>query len=144
MHQILAFLVMHMPYLWDGARFRITDSMATTHNAGDSLLVVASDSLVLRFVSDRAQLLLDLRPRAELAERPSGRERGDWWSVDLVRRLLTGERQVTVLLGEDHAVFLREHLDEIEAAFGSERWDETRRGLVAVRQQRSDEMWRTR
>lgn len=51
---------------------------------------------------------------------------------------------MTVLLGEDHAVFLREHLDEIEAAFGSERWDETRRGLVAVRQQRSDEMWRTR
>jgi hypothetical protein len=85
MNQILAFLVEHMAFLWRGARLRITGSEVTTHNGGDAVLVVESDLVRCRFVSDRRQVFLDFQPVAG-----AGR---DWYSVDLIRRLFLGQRE---------------------------------------------------
>jgi hypothetical protein len=79
-------------------------------------VTVASDALRLRFVRDRGQLMLDLQG-------PGPADAKDWYSVDLLRRLLTGQRQESAVLDATCAAFLREHLAEIESLFSTDRAD---------------------
>ena len=133
MPQILSFIAAYMGYLWDGARFRIIDSELTEANGGDSTLLVESAVLRLRFVTDKTQLFLDFQPVAGQAK--------DWYSVDLVRRLFLGERERSAVLDESYADFIGEHLDDIEARFGPERWPETKAALKKLKVIRSKEMF---
>ena len=112
MPQILSFIAAYMGYLWDGARFVIVDAERTEANGGDSTLLVESAVLRLRFVTDKTQLFLDVQPVVGPA--------GDWYSVDLVRRLFLGGRERSAVLDESYACFIGEHLDDIEARFGPE------------------------
>ena len=134
MNQILAFLVDHMSFLWDGARSRITGSEVATSNGGDAYLVVESDRLRLRFVRDRGQLSLELQPSEANGS-------NDWYSVDLVRRLLLGRRETSGLLDASYASFVREQLAEIESCFSPERWETTRAELKRLARIRSREMF---
>lgn len=133
MTQILAFIVTHMAYLWDGAQFRIVDSEVTTANGGDALLIVESTTVRLRFVRDRGQLFLDFQPTAL---RPD-----EWYSVDLLRRLLLGRRETSAVLDDGYAEFVRLHLREIEERFSQERWPSTRGELKKVKVQRAKDMF---
>jgi hypothetical protein len=130
---ILAFIDAHMDYLWEGDRYSVVGSQSRSSNGGDALLVVESPTLRLRFVRDRGQLLLDFQPAAE--------HRDEWWSVDLVRRLLLGRPEPSAVLDESYAAFLGEHLTEVEARFGAERWPATRDELKKLKVRRSKEMW---
>ncbi len=133
MPQILSFIAAYMGYLWDGARFRIIDSELTEANGGDSTLLVESEVLRLRFVTDKRQLFLDLQPVASPAK--------DWYSVDLVRRLFLGERERSAVLDESYADFIGAHLDDIEARFAPDRWPETQAALKKLKVVRSKEMF---
>lgn len=133
MTQILAFIASSMGFLWRGGRFCIVGSEVTEHNGGDALLLVESRRLRLRFVCDRRQLWLDLQPTA--TAQPE-----EWWSIDLVRRLLTGRRETSALLDESYAAFLAEHLDDVEARFSPGAWAGTRATLVELRAQRAREL----
>ena len=44
----------------------------------------------------------------------------DWYSIDVVRELLTGEPQETAELSPDYAEFLENHLAEIERRFAGD------------------------
>jgi len=131
---ILAFIATHPGFLWDEARFRITGSEVTTFNGGDALLVVESEVLRLRFVSDRGQLLLDFQP-------VSGGATSEWFSVDLIRRLMSGQPETSAVLDEGYAAFIRQNLDTIEGLFRTERWAETRAELKAVATKRAKELF---
>lgn len=134
MNLILAFIVAHMRYLWTGARFRITGSEVSTSNGGDALLIVESDVLRLRFVRDRGQLFLDFQP--VVTDRPK-----EWYSVDLVRRLLLGQRETSALLDESYASFIHDELPEIESRFAQVRWPETHSELRKIQKVRAKEMF---
>jgi hypothetical protein len=134
MTQILLFIATHMGYLWTDARFRITGSDVATSFGGDALLLVESERLRLRFVSDRAQLLLDLQPADLDGDR-------DWYSIDLVRRLFLGHREESAVLDPSYAEFMREHLDAIEALFSEDRWPVTRAELQKIMVKLSKEMF---
>jgi hypothetical protein len=108
-NEILKHLVDYWSFLWSDGRYRITDSEVTTHFGGDSLVVISSDQMRLRFVRDRGQLFLDFQP-------PWAGPKSDWYSVDLVRRLLDGQRQESAE-SKDHVEFVREHFAEIESLF---------------------------
>ncbi len=131
---ILAFIAAHMGFLWDGARYRITGSEVTTSNGGDALLLVESEELRLRFVRDRGQLFLDLQPSFLSPD-------GEWFSVDLVRRLKTGQREETAELDQGYASFVQEHLVEIEQQFGSEEWPATSSSLKKLKARRAKELF---
>lgn len=134
MTRILAFIAAHMGFLWADARFRITGSVVGTSNGGDALLTVESDRLRLQFTCDRAQLLLDFQPAWTSSP-------GEWFSIDLIRRLLLGTRESSALLDESYAEFLHQHLDEIEDLFTEEKWADTRSRLKQLKVKRSKELF---
>lgn len=129
---ILAFIATHMGYLWEHARFRITGSEVTTVNGGDSFLLVESEVLRLRFVRDRGQLLLDFQPVSDGAE---------WFSVDLIRRLLLGKPETSGLLDESYAAFIGRRLDDIEDRFRNDQWPGTQAELKRLKVKRSKELF---
>ncbi len=132
MTQILAFIAGYMEFLWVGARHRIVNSEVATSFGGDACLIVESKVLRLRFVSDRGQLFLDVQPVGELK---------DWYSIDLVRRLLTGRPEHSAALDQEYASFLRNQLDDIERRFSKEAWPRTQQELKTLKARRSKEMF---
>ncbi|GEA82079.1 hypothetical protein CUD01_25230 [Cellulomonas uda] len=133
MHQILAFIVSRMAFLWESAKFKIVDSEVSVSNGGDALLVVESKVLRMRFVRDRGQLLLDLQPVSA-----SGVE---WYSIDLIRRLLTGVPETSSLLDESYSDFLCDHMSEIEGRFVPGAWSESRASLERLKELRFRQMF---
>lgn len=131
---ILAFIAAHMGFLWDGARYRITGSEVATSNGGDALLLVECEELRLRFVRDRGQLFLDFQPSFSSPD-------GEWFSIDLVRRLHTGQREETAELDEGYASFVHEHLQAIEHQFGAEEWPATLASLKKLKAKRAKELF---
>jgi hypothetical protein len=123
-----------MGFLWTGARFKIVGSEVSTSNGGDAVLFVESSRMRLRFVCDRAQLLLDMQPsRTSVSE--------EWFSIDLIRRMLLGKRELSAVLNESYAEFIRDHLDEIESRFGDEEWPQTHAELKRLKVKRAKEMF---
>ncbi len=130
MTAILEFLVAHLAFLYAPGRYRFVDSLTSESFGGDAYLVLEGDALRLRFISDRGQLLLHFEPL-------DGKES---YSIDLLRRLLTGERQETAELSPDYAAFLERELGEIERRFRDER-DETERALQELMRVRAKELF---
>ncbi|MEH3088994.1 MAG: hypothetical protein PGN24_05080 [Microbacterium arborescens] len=133
MEQITAFTEAHLSFLREDGRYAVTD-VDERPGTPDCVVVWASDRLSLRFVTDRGQLFLDVRPAPSTTAR-------DWSSIDLVRRLFTGERKRSSVLDADYAAFLREHMAEIEDRFSPDRWPATRAELAELRRIRSREMF---
>ena len=135
MAEILEFLVRYCSFLWTSGRYRIAESQIAPSFGGDAYLVISSESLRLRFVRDRGQLFLDFQEGDAVPK-------GDWYSIDLVRRLITGERQDTAELGEDYAVFLRYSFPEIESRFANvELVSDTKRQLHDLERIRAKELF---
>ncbi len=107
MNEILQFLIAHCSFLYESGRFKFVDSGTSTSFGGSGFLVLESDAIRLRFLRDRGQLLLDFQPGSRRGEH-------DWHSVDVVRKLVTGDPAVSGLLNEENAAFLRRHINEIE------------------------------
>jgi hypothetical protein len=134
MHEILEFVVKYCSFLWRGARYRIIDSAVSSSFGGDAYLTISSDEVRIRFVRDRGQLFLDLQPA-----NPDKRE---WYSIDLVRRLITGERLDSAELDAGYANFLRDSFAEIESRFADpERFPSTEAELRKLKRKRSREMF---
>lgn len=110
MQEILEFIVAHCSFLWASGQYRIVESQVTRSFGGDAYLVISSNGLRLRFVRDRSQLFLDF-------QEGSPGPKDEWYSIDLVRRLITGERQSTAELNEDYVGFLQDFFGEIESRF---------------------------
>lgn len=134
MAEILAFLSAHMVFLWKEGRYRITGSEVTNINGGDAVLTVESAALRMRFVRDRGQLFMDLQPT-------SAGQSGTWFSIDLVRRLHTGQAEQSAELDEGYAAFLNENLEAMEVEFSEPAWSETRSKLEMLKKRRSKEMF---
>lgn len=132
MAEILDFIVRFCSFLWLEARYRIVDSEVTLHFGGDAWLIVASETLRLMFVRDRGQLFLDFQSPAS----PSR----DWYSVDLVYRLLTGGKRGSAELDEEYAQFIGERLLDIESIFSDKRMPETKKRLAALERLRAKEL----
>lgn len=134
MTQILLFIANYMGFLWADGRFRIVGSDVATSFGSDALLIVESEQLRLRFVSDRAQLFLDLQP-------PNPERPNDWYSIDLVRRLFLGQREESAVMDATYAQFLGENLQAVETRFDVENWSATREQLKKLKVKRAKEMF---
>jgi hypothetical protein len=133
-NDLLDHLVKYWSFLWVSARHRITGSLVSTSFGGDAYLTVASDALRLRFVRDRGQLFLDLQ--AAWAETTA-----EWYSVDLVSRLVTGQRQASGELNEEYVAFVRDRLPEIESLFSDKEFGTTKVELDKLKNLRAKDMF---
>ena len=134
MNEILKFLMKYCSFLYETNRFKFVDSLVSSSFGGDSLLVLASDTLRLRFVRDRGQLFLDVQSAHQ-------KDKKRWYSIDLVWRLITGEKRQSAELNEDYAAFLRDHLDEIERRFSAHSVKETAEALGKFEQIRAKDLF---
>jgi hypothetical protein len=129
----MGFIAAHMGFLWEGARYQIVESSVSTVNGGSSYLDVASDILRMRFTLDKGQLLLSFRR--------TGGATDEWFSVDLIRRWLTGKKESSSLLDASYAAFVGGNLRAIEELFSDTSWPMVQAGLKDLKRQRADELF---
>ena len=134
MNEILRFLLTHCSFLYETNRFKFVDSEVAPGFGGDAFLVLASEVLRLRFVRDRGQLLLGFQSIHERSEM-------DWYSVELIQQLLTGDKPRSAVLSDAYAMFLRSHLTEIEERFSKESLADTLRNLRKLERLRAKELF---
>jgi hypothetical protein len=134
MTDILRFLIECLNFLYAPGRYRFVDSGTSTSFGGDAFLVLESGAMRIRLIRDRGQLFMDFQASGERGEM-------DWYSIDVVRRLLTGERQESAELTPDYARFLEKHLDEIEMRFSDGEISATRTALKELEKTRAKELF---
>ena len=130
MDEILQYLLAHASFLYKEFGFRFVDSAVSDSFGGDAYLILANDKLRMRLVRDRDQLFADF----QCSDSSGGKE---WFSIDIVRRFLTGEREYFAELDASNARFLRERLRGIEEAFDPVVFDATQRELHRLEKERS-------
>jgi hypothetical protein len=134
MNEILALLIQQLSFLYAPGRFRFVDSATSTSFGGDAYLVLESGVMRVRFVRDRGQIFMDFQG---LEETPDGK----WFSLDVVRRLITGERQETAELVPEQIEFVQERFSEIEDRFTGSRYADTAARLKELELNRAKELF---
>jgi hypothetical protein len=136
MNEILEYLLRYCSFLWRRG-YRLIDSWYSAEHFGDAMVAISSDSLHMKFTRERdAELYLDLQPPGS----DPGKSK-EWYSIDLVRRMLTGVRPASTSLDAGYAEFIRDNIGEIETRFSESAWPDTRKRLVELQRIRSKEMW---
>ena len=111
MNELLMYVMKHFSFLYYELGFRFVDSMSTGKETyEDALLILEQNDLRMRFIRDRGQLFLDFQGKYQ----PSAKE---WFSIDIVQELITGERQDSSVLSAEKVEFVRKRLEAIEEAF---------------------------
>ncbi len=134
MAELLGVLREWLIFFFTDNRYRLVHSEVGT-SFGDALIEFASRTLRWRLVRDRSQILLNCRPA-------EGRYKDwEWYSADLLMRLVTGHRVESAVLTQDMARWFEGNLSEIEQRFSEERLEETQRELKKLERQRGKELF---
>jgi hypothetical protein len=134
MIEILRYMIEQCAFLFDPGRYRFVDSLIAPSFGGDAYVVLSGDSVRLQFVRDRGQLSLEFQPATT-------KDASIWFSIDLIQRLLTGERQDTAELTPETGAFLRAHIEEIERRLAPENVDDTVAELDRLKTLRAKELF---
>jgi hypothetical protein len=135
MGEILQFIVSFCGFLYERYSFRFVDSEVSA-TFGNAALYLASPDLELRFVRDRGQLFLDFRSVHLASTRPE-----TWYSFDVVRRLVTGQKIWNALMNEESAAVLRDHMDDILRLFAADQAEGTVADLRKLERLRAKEVF---
>ncbi len=134
MAELLRVLREWLLFFFSDDRYRLVHSQVGP-SFDDALIEFASSTLRWRLVQDRSQILLNCRPA-------EGRYKDwEWYSSDVLIRLLTGQRVDSAVLTEDIAIWFSDNLSEIEQRFSAERLEETRRELKRLEKLRAKELF---
>jgi len=107
-------IIKKAPWLTDQLGFQIKHHEYDGRHMGNSLVVLASETLVVKFVRDKTRIEVSVAPASEP---------GRWYDLGLLWAALTGDSPGPELVG--WAWFFRNHLVEITEALGP-RLEETR------------------
>ena len=119
MDEILEFLLKHASFLYRDHKFRFADS-AISDSFGDAVLVMESPDFNLRFCRDRGRLHLEFQSNALPRD-----DADSWYSIELVRYVITKEDQFRGILDQDNAMFLQAHYNDIRNMFSEKQIYET-------------------
>src|SRR3954452_23992879 len=134
MSELLKVLAEWLSFFFIRGRYRLVNSDVGS-SFGDALIDLASESLQWRLVRDRSQIFLDCRP-----VRRSG-ESDDWFSADLLIRLLTGRRVESAELTEGMATWFKRNISEIEERLSGDRLENTVSELKRLKRLRAKELF---
>lgn len=133
MNEILKYILAYCSYLYNDYGFIFTDSEVASSFGGDALLIMESDTLKMRFISDRSQLFLDVSAVSKNSE---------WYSIDLIRQMITGETDYFSLLDENNAKFLRNNIDKIIECFDKNNINNTTKELKKLKLIRNKKLFK--
>ena len=134
MAELLRVLREWLLFFFVGDRYRIVHSQVGP-SFDDALIEFASNTLRWRLMQDRSQILLSCRPA-------EGKHKDwDWYSADMLIRLITGQRLDSAVLTQDMATWFEENLSEIEQRFSGERREQTTGELKKLEALRAKELF---
>jgi len=133
MKVILTFIINHCLFLFESYGFRFIDSLYSKSFGGDAYVTLESENMQIRFIYDRAQLLLDFS--SNKGKKPV------WYSVDLISQLITGKIESSSLLDSHYAKFLKENFDEIIQLFSEKNVDSTIQELKKLAKERAKRLF---
>lgn len=134
MVELLKVLAEWLGFFFVKAGYRLIDSEAGA-SYGDAWIEFASDKLAWRIVRDRSQIFLECGPSE------SAHKRREWYSTDVLVRLITGRSVPTSELSEEAARWIEGNLADIEARFAHERLEDTQRELKRLERLRAKELF---
>ncbi|OWU65928.1 MAG: hypothetical protein CBB60_002165 [Armatimonadetes bacterium Cent15-Ar3] len=134
MDEILEFLLRHCSFLYKDLGCRFVDSQCSKSFGGDALLILASDKVRFRFVRDRGQLFADFQG-------PTAGTDDEWFSIDIVRKHLTGESEYHSEMNPENIAFLKERFSEIEGLFQPSSLTATRKQLHKLEAERAKRLF---
>jgi len=133
MEEILRYLMKHCSFLYSPNRFRFVDS-GSSESFGNAFLVLEHEELRLQFVKDRDQIFLDFQPT-------STNRKNDWFSIDIVKQLVTGNIEPSSEMDTAKAKFLKDNLDEIEQLFSTAKLEGTIKKLRELERARAKRLF---
>lgn len=130
MDEILIFLVKYCSDIYKKHSFRFIDS-GVSASFGNAFIILENDNLKLRLISDRGQLFLDFHSNID-------KNKDNWYSIDLVRQLITGENDYYSLLDENNGLFIEKNLEGVLQLFDKDVASQTIERLNSARRKRAE------
>jgi hypothetical protein len=131
MIEILQFLIKFLAFLIVDGRYRFVNSMVSSSFGGDAFIVLESDKMRWRIVRDRTQMFAEFQSIKD--------DEKNWYTTDLLQRLLTESHVKTAELSPEVAFFLGSRIIEIESMFEESCLKKTRRDLADLERIRAKE-----
>lgn len=128
-----AHLVKYCSNIYKKYGFKFIDSGVST-SFGNSFIILKNDNLMLRFISDRGQLFLDFHSNFD-------KNKNNWYSIDLVRQLITGEKEYYSLLDEINGRFIKNNFEQILQIFDKDVINQTIEKLNFLRKKRAKKLF---
>jgi hypothetical protein len=116
MDVLLKLILDSCSFLYNEYGFRFVDSRASESFGGDAYLTMARDDVEFCFSRDRGQIFLEISPSKKWKK-----SRHDSYSFDLIRQLLTGEKEYHALMDKKNIGFLRANIDSIIDRFSDDK-----------------------
>lgn len=133
MEEILRYLMKHCSFLYSPNRFRFVDS-GSSESFGNAFLVLEHEELRLQFVKDRGQIFLDFQPTSK-------NHKGEWFSIDIIKQMVTGEIETSAEMDSEKAEFLKTNLDEIKLLFSTANMEATIKKLRELERARAKRLF---
>jgi hypothetical protein len=133
MEEILQYLMKNCSFLYSPNQFRFVDS-DSSESFGNAFMVLEHKDLRLKFIKDRGQLFLDFQPT-------SSTRKLDWFSIDIVMQLVTGNIEPSSQMDAAKAKFLKSNLDEIQRRFSKANLEGTLKKLRELERQRAKRLF---
>jgi len=133
MEEILRYLMKYCSFLYSPNQFRFVDSHSS-ESFGNALLVLEHEDLRVQFVRDRGQIFLDFQPTSKKSKR-------DWYSIDIVKQLVTGKIEPSAEMDSEKAEFLKNNLDKIEQLFSTANMESTIKKLRELERARAKRLF---
>lgn len=134
MRKILQFLATDGAFLYEEFDCRIVDSEYVASFGGTGSVKLTNDIVELKFWLDRDRLFMDFRGT-------SSQSKNSWFSMDIIRQLLTGEVTDKALMDHENVKFLQEHFERIQDCFTTQKLATTESTCTKLESQRSKRLF---
>ena len=134
MTELLKYIISYCTDLYEKFGFKIVDSVATSSFGGNGMVILESDEIKLKFIRDREQMFLDFLSKYDT-------KKNNWYSLDLIRQLLTNEQKCHSLLNKDNGHFLKNNIARIIEIYKKPNAIATLQSLAILEKKRTKKMW---
>jgi hypothetical protein len=134
MRKILMFLATDGAFLYENHHCSIVASEYVSTFGGTGSVTLCNDVVELKFWLDRDRLCMQLRASDSKSAK-------SWFSIDILRQLVTDQIIGTSEMDEENLDFLRAKFSDLQALFDSSNVSATEAACRKLKQQRTKRMF---
>ena len=134
MKKILNFLAVDGAFLYEDCSCRIADSEFIPTFGGTGSITLRNDFLELKLWLDRDILFMDVRG-------VSSTDPASWFSVDILRQMLTGQVTDKAAMDHDNLSFLRARFADLQTRFDEKNLSATEESCRKLEIERSKRLF---